>query len=195
MPDPLAIASTVANVAGAGMFSGGPEQKQGNLHLANPAQLALYNALAQRSLSGAGDFGYGQAAKQGKGQVQQFLADHGIDQNSGIGMGMQANAFGQASALDAQNRRSFDLSLLGTPLQVLHATGGNFIPGSPSAGFSTGAQEGSFNNWSNTGALPYSVGPGGQPITWGNGSRAGWNTPENTGNRVGQRVNNYLTGG
>lgn len=118
-----------------GLFGGG-DQKQvvqnTDLHLVNPIQQTLWNMLANRSLSGGGEFGYGQAAKQAKGQVQQFLADRGVDMGSGFAASAMGDAYSNAAAQDQANRNSFNLQLLGTPLQTAQATGANYIPGSPS---------------------------------------------------------------
>ena len=139
--------SILANTLGGLFGGGGGEGQAANLHLVNPGQQALYNLLAQRAVSGAGDFGFGSAAKQAKGQVQQFLADRGVDMNSGFAAGAMGDAFANAAAQDQQNRNQFNLGLLATPLQVAQTAGANLIPGSPSQGWSPGAQEGSWNAW------------------------------------------------
>lgn len=119
-----------------GGLLGGPDQKQvvqnTDLHLVNPIQQTLWNMLAGRAMSGGGEFGYGQSAKQAKGQVQQFLADRGVDMGSGFAASAMGDAYSNAAAQDQANRNAFNLQLLGTPLQVAQATGANYIPGSPS---------------------------------------------------------------
>ena len=119
-----------------GSLFGGGDQKQvvqnTDLHLVNPIQQTLWNMLAGRAMNGGGEFGYGQSAKQAKGQVQQFLADRGVDMGSGFAASAMGDAFSNAAAQDQANRNAFNLQLLGTPLQVAQATGANYIPGSPS---------------------------------------------------------------
>ena len=119
-----------------GGLLGGPDQKQvvqnTDLHLVNPIQQTLWNMLAGRAMSGGGEFGYGQSAKQAKGQVQQFLADRGVDMGSGFAASAMGDAFSNAAAQDQANRNAFNLQLLGTPLQTAQITGKNYVPGSPS---------------------------------------------------------------
>lgn len=159
--DPLTttlIASTAANTLGGLFGGGGGDQPQGNLHLVNPGQQALWNLFAQRAASGAGDFGFGSAAKQAKGQVQNFLADRGVDMNSGFAAGAMGDAYAGAAAQDQQNRNQFNLSLLNTPLQVAQTAGANLVPGSPSQGWSPGAQQGSWDSWQQRGWLSPTAG-------------------------------------
>ena len=142
---------------------GGGEAKQGNLHLVNSGQQALWNQMAQRALSGQGDYGYGAAAKSAKGQIQGMLESRGISQDSGLGMQALAQGYGAAAANDAQNRRNTQLSILGTPLQTAQTAGANLIPGSPSQGWSPGAQEGSWDAFQQTGFIA----PGAGGAQWG----------------------------
>ncbi len=130
----LPAAGIASNVLGS-LFGGG-DQKQvvqnTDLHLVNPIQQTLWNMLAGRAMSGGGEFGYGQAAKQAKGQVQQFLADRGVDMGSGFAASAMGDAYSNAAAQDQANRNQFNLALLGTPLQTAQITGANYVPGSPS---------------------------------------------------------------
>ena len=130
----LPAAGIAANALGS-LFGGG-DQKQvvqnTDLHLVNPLQKTLWEMLAGRAMSGGGEFGYGQAAKQAKGQVQQFLADRGVDMGSGFAASAMGDAYSNAAAQDQANRNAFNLQLLGTQLQTAQATGNNYIPGSPS---------------------------------------------------------------
>ncbi len=161
----LTGAAIGSNVLGSLLGGGGQEQQIGNLHLVNPGQQALWNMFAARAANGSGEFGYGQAAKQAKGQVGQFLADRGVDMGSGFAAGAMGDAFSNAAAQDQQNRNQFNLQLLNTPLQVAQTAGANLIPGSPSAGYSGGAQEGSWNQFRGNGSL----GSGAGGYNWGSG--------------------------
>ena len=137
----------LASGIGAGL-TGQQDPALGNLHLVNPAQQALYNTMAKRLLGGGGDFGFGSAYKQGKGQVQQMMAQRGISPQSGVSLatmgGMTADAVGQ----DAANRRNTWFQLMGTPLQTAQTAGANYIPGSPSSGTTTEAQAHNRNTYS-----------------------------------------------
>lgn len=126
----------LATGVGGAIFGGQdtPEQLPQNLHMVNPGQKALWDMFAARAMNGSGEFGFGQAAKQGKGQVQQFLADRGVDMGSGFAAGAMGDTFANAGAYDSANRNQFNLSLLQTPFQVAQASGANFLPGSPSTG-------------------------------------------------------------
>lgn len=162
----MAIGQGVGAIGQGLMGSGDPVLS--NLHLVNSGQQALWNQMAQRALSGQGDYGYGAAAKSAKGQIQGMLESRGISQDSGLGMQALAQGYGAAAAQDAQNRRNTQLSILGTPLQTAQTAGANLIPGSPSAGYSQGAQEGSWNAYQQTGKLPSGGGIGtNQNFYWG----------------------------
>lgn len=169
-------AEIAANVAGNIIGAGGqPEEKQGNLHLVNPGQQALWNLMASGVANGAGDFGYGANIKSGTSQLQQMMAQRGIKVGSGGAYtGAYGNMVGNAMGQDAAARRQYAINLLQSPLQIATATGANFIPGSTSAGASSGAQEGSWNQFQNTGWTPGGMGPnsytghgwGGRPKGW-----------------------------
>jgi hypothetical protein len=130
------------NFLGGGLMGGEKDPALGNLHLVNPAQQMLYNQMVRGVASGQGEFGFGSNIKQGKSQLQDFMASRGVKMSpeSGAYAGAMGNMIGQASAGDAQNRRQFALNLLGTPLQVAQSSGANFIPGSYSRGPTTQAQ-------------------------------------------------------
>ncbi len=83
---------------------------------------------------GAGDFGFGANYKQGKSQVQDFMANSGIrmDPSSGAYAGAMGEMTGQALGMDAQARRDYTMNLLRTPLQTMSVAGKNLVPGSPS---------------------------------------------------------------
>lgn len=158
----MAIGQGVGAI-GQGLFGGGGDQATSNLHLVNSGQQALWNQMARRAMSGQGDYGYGAAAKSAKGQIQGMLESRGISQDSGLGMQALAQGYGAAAAQDAQNRRNTQLSILGTPLQTASTAGANLIPGSPSQGWSPGAQEGSWNAFQQTGFIA----PGAGGAQWG----------------------------
>lgn len=148
----MAIPAGVGYLAG-GLASGigsafgdQPEEAKGNLHLVNPAQMALYNAAARGLLQGAGDFGYGSNIKQGKSQLQDFMASRGVKMSpqSGAYGAAYGSMVGNALGMDAQARQNYGLGLLNSGLQVAHATGANFIPGSPSIGYNQRLQGNSF---------------------------------------------------
>ena len=127
---------------------GEDKQQLGNLHLVNPAQQALYNTMAKRLLGGGGDFGFGSAYKQGKGQVQQMMAQRGISPQSGVSLATMGDMTADAVGQDAANRRNTWFQLMGTPLQTAQTAGANYIPGSPSSGSTTESQAYNRNNYS-----------------------------------------------
>ena len=168
-------ANVVGNIIGAG---GQPEEKQSNLHLVNPGQQALWNLMASRTAGGAGDFGYGANVKSGTSQLQQMMAQRGIKVGSGGAYtGAYGNMVGNAMGQDAAARRQYAINLLQSPLQIATATGANFIPGSTSAGASSGAQEGSFNQFQSTGWTPGGMGPNSYTGRGWTPRPQGWNTP------------------
>lgn len=177
--DPITgeIIGGALNFLGAGLFGGQPDPVMANLHLVNPGQQALWNQMAKRVATGAGDFGFGQGAKTAKGQVQQFMADRGVSMDSGYAGAAMGDAFANAAAQDEANRTQVGLSLLGTPLQTAQTAGANLIPGSPSAGYSQGAQEGSWNQTQQTGFTPGAIGDNGFNGKFWGPHPTGWNAP------------------
>lgn len=158
-PGTASLIGAGLNFLGGGLFGGGQQQAQGNLHLVNPAQQLLYNKMIAGLTGGAGDFGYGSNIKQGTSQLQNMMAQRGIKVGSGGAYsGAYGNMVGQALGADAQARRQYALNLLQSPLQTATVTGGNLIPGSPSAGWSSGAQEGSWNSFGQRGYLGRTTG-------------------------------------
>jgi hypothetical protein len=127
-------------------FGGQDSQQLGNLHLVNPAQQALYNAMTKQMLSGSGDYGFGQAFKQGKSQLQDYMASRGVSPQSGVGLQAMGGLAANAAAQDAAGRRQSLFQLMGTPLQTAQVAGANFVPGSPSVGPTTGSQQHNFAN-------------------------------------------------
>jgi len=105
----------VGNVL-AGAFGGGQQYNPGKLHSrwADPYQGQLFQQQMKRAMSGAGDFGFGQAAKQGTSQLQQMMADRGISQGSGVGMAATGNMLANAMGQDIGNRRAWTGQLLNT---------------------------------------------------------------------------------
>ena len=146
MPFPYLEAAAVgANTLGSALGLNQQDPVLGNLHLVNPAQQALYGNMAQGLLRGGGDFGLGSGFKQGSSQLAQMMAARGISPQSGAAAGAYGNMVGNAMSNDVQARRQYALSLLGSPLQTATVSGANMVPGSPSQGYSPGAQEGSLN--------------------------------------------------
>lgn len=159
----LVGAGIAADVLGAGLMSGGQDPVLGNLHLVNPQQQLLYNKMLQGLLGGGGDFGYGSNIKQGTSQLQNMMAQRGIKVGTGGAYsGAYGNMVGNALGQDAQARRQYAMGLLQSPLQTATVSGANLIPGSTSAGYSPGAQEGSWNLYRSTGYVQPGV--GGQAI-------------------------------
>jgi len=119
---------------GAGIMGGEGDKVRQNLHLVNPAQQALYNQMTKQVLSGSGDYGFGTAFKQGKSQLQDFMAQRGISPDSGIYGQQMGNMTANAVAQDAAGRRNTLFQLMSQPLQTAQVTGANYIPGSLSTG-------------------------------------------------------------
>ena len=110
----------------AGMFGGQDEFRPGKLHSrwADPFQGALFQQQMKGAMSGAGDFGFGQAAKQGNSQLSHMMADRGISPQSGVGMAAQGNMLSQAMGQDVGNRRQYTMGLLNTqPIKQTSAEG------------------------------------------------------------------------
>ena len=122
------------NAIGSGLSGGGGDKVRQNLHLVNPAQQALYNQMTKQVLSGSGDYGFGTAFKQGKSQLQDFMAQRGISPDSGIYGQQMGNMTANAVAQDAAGRRNTLFQLMSQPLQTAQVTGANYIPGSLSTG-------------------------------------------------------------
>jgi len=133
------LLSSGIGALGAGLSGGGDKARQ-NLHLVNPAQQALYNQMAGQLLNGSGDYGFGTAFKQGKSQLQDFMAQRGISPDSGIYGQQMGNMTANALAQDAAGRRNTLFQLMSQPLQTAQTAGANYITGSPSAGTTTEAQ-------------------------------------------------------
>ena len=98
----------------AGMFGGGDQYDPGKLHTRwmDPYQGALFQQQMQQGMSGAGDFGFGQAAKSGTSQLQQMMADRGIAQDSGVGLAAQGGMMANAMSADIGNRRNYMMGLM-----------------------------------------------------------------------------------
>jgi hypothetical protein len=152
------LIGTGVNAIGGVLGGGGGEAKQGNLHLVNPAQQYLYNQMLAGLKGGGGDFGFGTSVKQGGSQLAQMMASRGISPQSGAYAGAYGNMVGQAAGQDQDARRQYMMQLLGMPLQTAQTAGANLIPGSPSQGWSPGAQEGSWNSWQQRGWLAPTTG-------------------------------------
>ena len=135
----LALASGTAGAIWGG--DGQPDPKHaGDVHLANAGQLELYNAMLKRYMAGAGDFGMGQNVKTGNSQLQQFMGDRGISPQSGYSGALFANMLGTSGANASQTRDAFGMNLLRSPLQTVQTSGSNWLPTSPSFGYSESEQ-------------------------------------------------------
>ena len=149
MVDYLAAGAMGLNALG-NMVGGMGGQDYGNLHMVNRGQQDLWTQMAGQVSGGGGDFGFGNSIKQGKSQVQDFMAQRGVRMGGGGGQmggayaGAMGNMMGQATAADAQSRRNYALQLLGTPMQVAQSRGANFLPGSTSRGANFNAQQANY---------------------------------------------------
>ena len=88
-------------------FYGQPEQPWTHSRWADPYQGRLFQTQMKNALSGAGDFGFGQSAKQGTSQLAQMMADRGSSPQSGVGLAAQGSMMGNAMAADVGNRRNY----------------------------------------------------------------------------------------
>ena len=96
-----------------GLFSKEPDaQKAGQAYQTNPYGTAMAMRQLRNTMAGAGDFGFGNIAKQGMGTLGQMFAGRGIDPRSGVAMNATGNMFGNAMAQDAQARRNYAMSLM-----------------------------------------------------------------------------------
>jgi len=165
-------AAVAGDIAGA-IWGGQDSPDPANLHLVNSAQQNMWNQMAQGLMNGQGDFGFGSNYKQGKSQVQDFMASRGVkmDPGSGAYAGAMGNMTGQALGMDAQARNNYALQLLGTPLQIAQGGGGNFIPGSPSYGQDAGATQRGAERFRTSGYVPHGVGDTGGGYRYGTGGR------------------------
>ena len=127
---------------------GGEEADPMNLHLVNQGQQNMWNQMARGLATGQGDFGFGSNYKQGKSQVQDFMASRGIkmDPSSGAYAGAMGEMTGKALGMDADARRNYALQVMGTPMQIAQGSGANFLSNSPSRGANWNAQEGNYWN-------------------------------------------------
>ena len=105
---------------GAGMQNNDPILSRWDI--VNPQQQKMWNAMSGQLMSGRGDFGFGSAFKQGKSQLQQYMANRGVSPNSGVGLAAMGNVATGASDVDAQNRTQRWMQLMGTPLQTAQST-------------------------------------------------------------------------
>ena len=74
-------------------------------------QPALLQQLIKAYTQGQGEFGFGPAAKQGRGTLMNFLNQRNINPASGVGGSLYASMLAQAMAQDAQARRMYGLQL------------------------------------------------------------------------------------
>ena len=106
-------AMAAGSAIGAG-FSGSDSQDPGKLHSrwADPYQGLLFQRQMQQGMSGAGDFGFGSAAKSGTSQLQQMMADRGIAPNSGVATSATGSMLAGAMGTDISNRRNYIMGLM-----------------------------------------------------------------------------------
>ena len=145
--DPLTMYGIGAgvNAIGQGLMGSQEQGAKGNLHLVNPMQQQLYQYMGNQLMNGAGDYGFGNAIKQGKSQLQDFMAQRGISPDSGVYGQQMGNMVANASALAGQNRMNNLFQLMSQPLQTATITGANFLPGSTSFGIGREQQAASFD--------------------------------------------------
>ena len=101
----------LGSMATAGLSGG--ERDAGPLSIVNPMQQALIQKMQFDAARGGGDFGFGGAARQATGQVQQYMADRGVSPESGVYGGALSSAIANAASGDLQNRRSYMLGTAG----------------------------------------------------------------------------------
>jgi len=121
--NPLAIAylgGQAMDMIGAGMQNNNPVLSKWDI--VNPQQQKMWNAMSRQLMSGSGDYGFGSAFKQGKSQLQDYMANRGVSQDSGVGLAAMGNVANGASQVDAQNRTQRWMQLMGTPLQTAQST-------------------------------------------------------------------------
>ena len=137
--------NAVGNMVSAGF--GGSDPTDSQVGLVNQGQQALWNQMAQGVMGGQGDFGFGTNVKQGKSQLQDFMASRGVkmDPSSGAYAGAYGNMVGQAAGMDQGARRGFAMDLLRSPMQTYQGpVTANFLPMSPSRGANWGAQQANY---------------------------------------------------
>ena len=130
-------------------FSGGEKPTDSQIGLVNQGQQALWNQMARGVMGGQGDFGFGTNVKQGKSQLQDFMASRGVkmDPSSGSYAGAMGNMIGQAQGMDQGARRGFAMDLLRSPMQTFQGPfTANMLPGSPSRGSNWNSQEANWRN-------------------------------------------------
>ena len=129
--------------------SGGGKGVDSQIGLVNQGQQALWNQMARGVMGGQGDFGFGTNVKQGKSQLQDFMASRGVkmDPSSGAYAGAMGNMIGQAQGMDQGARRGFAMDLLRSPMQTFQGPfTANMLPGSPSRGSNWNSQEANWRN-------------------------------------------------
>jgi len=109
-----AIAGGVGSLLG-GMFA--EDQRYPQSYDINPGQRALWERMYGQYQSGAGDFGGGQTARTGYGNLMQMLGGRGIDPRSGAAVGAMGNVASNAAATDSQRRDDWGRSLLNSQIQ------------------------------------------------------------------------------
>jgi len=96
-----------------GLLSKDPEQANpGKAYQTNPYGTIMAQQQLRNTMAGAGDFGFGNIAKQGNATLGQMFAGRGINPNSGVAMGAQGDMLGGAMAQDAAARRNYAMNLM-----------------------------------------------------------------------------------
>ena len=91
---------------------GSDQPEPGKLSVVNPFQRNLMQKMQYDALQGNyGDMGFGRAAKQGMGQLQQFMADRVVSPQSGVGLAAAGNVMANAASQDTGNLRNYMMGL------------------------------------------------------------------------------------
>lgn len=101
-------------LAGGGLASllGGLGQKASTQEYVDPQAAQLYHRLLSIASQGQGEFGFANAVQTGEKTLADRLAGRGFSTKSGVGAGNLTSLLAQASAINAQNRNNYLLSLL-----------------------------------------------------------------------------------
>lgn len=78
----------------------------------NPMQVQLQNQMLRSFMAGNGEFGFGQAAKQGQDTLRSVMASRGISPQSPAYQGALAQVMANAASQDTAARRQYGMNLL-----------------------------------------------------------------------------------
>lgn len=99
------------NVIGGGLGAlgslfggGGGEGKEGTVNLALPEQKALLVRMLRQLGLGAGEFGFGNAARQGTATLRDMMARNGMGADSGAFQAANSNMLANAASQDNARR-------------------------------------------------------------------------------------------